>query len=115
MTLRNRLRRREWTADNRGFQTAVESPARELPDGEEAGVTGENLWLTPDWERRSRCLARNPLMADKAVAYRNWDLASKASRTAGHSVYHAGLRPQAMAVWLTKKPEILEHRRTHGR
>jgi hypothetical protein len=86
-----------------------------LTDEEEADRTGEFLWLTADWDGHSRLLARDPRTADKAAVFRAWDLAAKAARAAGHTGYHAGLRPVAMAIWLTLKPDILERERAHGR
>jgi hypothetical protein len=113
MRIRHRLVRLERTA--RGLGPIAESPERPLTDDEEADLTGEHLWLTPDWELHSRMLARNPRTADKAPAYAAWHLAAKAARAAGHTTYHVDLRPEAMAVWLTMKPDVLEHQRTHGR
>jgi hypothetical protein len=71
--------------------------------------------LALDWERHSCLLAKNPPTADKDPADRARDLASKAARAAGHTAYRVGLRPQAMAVWLTMKPDILEYERSRGR
>jgi hypothetical protein len=70
MTIRHRLVRLEKTA--RIFEPIVEASERPLTDEEEADLTGEHLWLTPDWELHSRLLAQNPLTVDKAPAYRAW-------------------------------------------
>jgi hypothetical protein len=71
--------------------------------------------LTPDWDGHCQVLTRNPSTAQKAVAFRRWDLTSKAAWTAGQTAYYAGLRAQAMAVWLAMKPDILGRERTLGR
>jgi hypothetical protein len=113
MRINHRLVRLERTA--RRLRPIEESPERPRTDDEEADLTGEHLWLTPDLDLHSRLLARNPLTADKAPAYRAWHLAAMAARAAGHTGYHVGLRAEAMAVWLTMKPDVLEHQRTHGR
>ena len=85
-----------------------------LTDDEEADRTGGFLWLTTDWDGHNRLLARNPRTADNATAFRAWDLAAKEARAAGHTAYYAGLRTQAMAIWLAMKPGLLEHVRTYG-
>ena len=115
MRIRQRLIRLERITRNRTVPPTGVSSERPLSEDEEADRTGVFLWLTADWERHAQQLARDPLTADKAAAYRAWDLAAKAARAAGHTAYHVGLRTEAMAVWNTMKPDILEHERTHGR
>jgi hypothetical protein len=113
MSIRSRLTRLERALPNHGPQRG--DIAEPVTDEQQADRTGEFLWLTPDWERHIRWLARDPRKSGKAAAFRAWDLSVKAAWAAGHAAYHAGLRAQALAVWLTMKPDILDHERTHGR
>jgi hypothetical protein len=113
MTIRSRLIRLERAA---GPRAAPATDAfKPQSDEEAADRTGAFLWLTPDWSGLIQKLAKNPLTADKAAMFRAWDISAKAARAAGHTGYHAGLRPQAMAVWLAMKPDIQDLERTHER
>ena len=100
MRIRHRLIRLERITRSRAFPPTEVSCDRPLSEDEEADRTGEFLWLTACWERHAQQLARDPQTADKAAAYRAWDLAAKAARAGGRPAYHVGLRTEAMAVWL---------------
>jgi hypothetical protein len=78
-------------------------PERTLTDEEEADQMGAFLWFAVDSGKG----APNSIL-------RAWHEAAESARQQGHTEYHVGLRPQAMAYWLHVKPEMLRHRRTHG-
>jgi hypothetical protein len=89
----------------------VDTDAEPITDNQEADRIGEFLWMTADWDGHSRLLARDPRTADKAALFRARVLVAKAARAAGHTACHAGLWTQAMAVWRTKNPDILQYER----
>ena len=110
MNMRARLMRLEADAAGRGGagDGQTQAPERELSDEEEADSVGQYLW----WSRGPRFLSRSP---DTSGRFAEWDRAATETRAEGHTEYRIGLRPLAMTIWLEWKPNILKHRRTHGR
>jgi hypothetical protein len=81
---------------------------KELTDEEEADALGVRSFQ--DEDKAEYFQSDSPYH----TATRNWYAAVAAARREGHTEYHVGLRPFAMAMWLEMKPGILAHRETHG-
>jgi hypothetical protein len=113
MRISSRLARLERAARARVVRTAASKAPMTVE--QEADLMGVLLWMMPDCERHDRGLATDPHMHEKAAAFRAWDVVLEAARAAGHEDYHVGMRPEAMAVWIAMKPELLEFERTHSR
>jgi hypothetical protein len=91
-------------------QSEVNVPEIERTDEEWADWIGDYLW----WPKGAN-MDKYPRSAPPpAGPLRAWHEAVERARQEGHRDYHVGLRPDAMEVWLAWKPEMLNHRRTHG-
>jgi hypothetical protein len=114
MGLAQRLKRLEKIAE-RLKQPDVDVSEKVLSDDEEADNTGKFLWAGGTGGCHSRYPSSNTKTdLHTCDEYCEWGKAAEAARAAGHTEYHVGLRPIAMAIWLRWKPGVLEHRRTHG-
>jgi hypothetical protein len=117
MRLAQRIKKLEGTL-GRWKEPSVKAPEIERTDEEWADWIGDFLWWPKGadmdhWPgyfasagQASAEHSDNPLAA--------WRQAARLAWQQGHRDYHVGLRPYALAVWLRWKPDILEHRRTHG-
>jgi hypothetical protein len=84
---------------------------KERTDEEEADILGAGfLWPQDEQQADYYKSDDSPL----GTAMCAWHAAAAAARRQGHTEYHLGLRPFAMAVWLLSKAETLQHRATHG-
>ena len=95
----------------RRFQQPLfeEAAAEELSDDEAADAIGDMLWN--EEEREADFFQEDPPLY---TAMRQWHASIAVAKRKGHTKYHVGLRPFAMAYWLVLKPGILEQWRTYG-
>ena len=98
MNIKQRLKKLEAKL---GRRAPTEPPAPELTDEEEADQMAAHLWMATDWGKDSV----DPIN-------RAWYEAAQAARQQGHTEYHIGLRPEALAFWLKSRPQIQQRRRT---
>ena len=86
----------------------------ELTDEEWADWMGDFLWWPKgaDLDRWPGYFASTATHCDGPLGA--WQEATLSAWREGHTDYHVGLRPYALAVWLQWKPSLLKHGRTHG-
>jgi hypothetical protein len=104
-TIKRRLARLEQEAA--GCTRLVGEPEKTLTDVDAADRLAEHYWEPnkDNWDRSLK--RRNPIYAAAVVA---WNEAANMARQAGHTKYHKGLRPLAMAIWLVLKPGMAGYR-----
>jgi hypothetical protein len=114
MGLEQRIKKLE-SSLNRRQQLVADETEIERTDEEWADWMGDFLWWPKgaDMDRRPGYFASD--YGHSAGPLGAWQDAARLAWQQGHTDYHVGLRPYALAVWLKWKPSMLEHWRTHGR